>query len=239
MNSNTLSTRLERVAQFVKKYGQKPIRLTDIGSDHAYLPCNLVLNNVIEYGIAGEVVEGPFVTAKKEVRLQGLEDSIDVRFGDGFEVVNLNDLINMATICGMGGVLIRNILNSGVSKLVSGHTLVLQPNVAEPQLRSWLIQNNYHIIDEDIVQEHKHSYEIIVAKHNPEINKQALSDKELLFGPINYKIQSKEFFLKWESELKNTEQIIKSIKLASRHNSDKLEELELKYQLIKEVLTNE
>lgn len=239
MNSNTLSKRLDRVAQFVEKHGDIPIRLADIGSDHAYLPCNLVLNDAIEYAIAGEVVEGPYQSAQKEVRLQGLNDSVDVRFGDGFDVVNLNDLINLATICGMGGILIRNILEAGVNKLVSGHTLILQPNVAEPQLRSWLIENHYHIIDEDIIQEHKHNYEIIVARHLPDEEKQVLNDEELLFGPINYQKQSKEFFSKWKSELESTEYIINSIKLATNDKNDKLEELEKKYQRIKEVLEND
>lgn len=238
MNSNTLSTRLNQVAKFVNKYGDNPIRLADIGSDHAYLPCHLALNDAIDYAIAGEVVKGPYESALKEVRLQGLEAKIDVRLGDGFDVVNLNDLINTATICGMGGILIRNILASGVSKLVEGHTLILQPNLAEPQLRSWLIENDYHIIDEDIIEEHKHYYEIIVAKHSPNTSKQILDQKAILFGPFNYQNQKPEFFMKWQEELTSTEYIIKSMKQASKPNADKLNALEEKFEYIKEVLND-
>ena len=239
MNSHTLSSRLNQVAQFVKKHGQEPIRVADIGSDHAYLPCHLALNGVIEYGVAGEVVEGPYESAKKEVRLQGLNDSIDVRFGDGFDVINLNDLINIATICGMGGALIRTILEVGSQKLVSGHTLILQPNIAEQQLRKWLISNNYHIVDEEIVLEHHRSYEIIVAVHKPDEDGQKLTDQDLLFGPINLKNQTAAFITKWQNELESTNQILESIKLAASPNSDKLKEIEIKYSQIKDVLAND
>lgn len=236
MNSNKLSHRLEKVADFVKEYGKTPIRLADIGSDHAYLPCNLMLNQVIDYAIAGEVVEGPFESAKKEVALQGLTDSISVRFGDGLDVVNLNDLINLVTICGMGGVLIRNILKAGYQNLSKNHLLVLQPNMAEYQLRQWLVANHYHIIDEAIIFEQKHSYEVIVAQYQPDMDLQELTEKELYFGPINLSQHTNEFVDKWQRELDSTQRIMESIRLASSSKSDKLVEMESKYNLIKEVL---
>lgn len=236
MNSNKLSKRLDEVANFVIEYSKKPIRLADIGSDHAYLPCNLALNNHIEYAIAGEVVRGPYESAKREVGSQMLSDMIDVRLGDGLEVVNLNDLINVVTICGMGGILIRDILQQGHERITPNHLLVLQPNMAEPQLREWLIANHYHIIDEAILTEQKHSYEIIVAKHEPNHPAQSLSHLEMLFGPINLKEKSTDFVYKWEQELTSRQRIVDAIKLASSDKSDKIEEMEKIIQTIKEVL---
>lgn len=236
MNSNKLSNRLEKVADFVVEYGKQPIRLADIGSDHAYLPCNLALNNHIEYAIAGEVVKGPYESAKKEVSNQMLTQTIDVRFGDGLDVVNLNDLINVVTICGMGGILIRDILQAGQHRISPNHLLVLQPNMAEYQLRQWLNENNYRIINESIIQEQKHSYEIIVAQYGMINEHQELSDLELFFGPFNLKYRSDAFKAKWQKELESLQRIVDSIKLASTDKSDKLEEMEGIIRQIKEVL---
>ncbi|WP_034996053.1 tRNA (adenine(22)-N(1))-methyltransferase TrmK, partial [Liquorilactobacillus vini] len=52
MDAHHLSQRLQLVAKYV------PARafLADIGSDHAYLPVNLALNQRIKRAIAGEIV---------------------------------------------------------------------------------------------------------------------------------------------------------------------------------------
>ena len=69
MNAKNLSERLMKVASFV----EKNTILADIGSDHAYLPCYLVHNGVITHAIAGEVVKGPFESARKQVKSEGLD----------------------------------------------------------------------------------------------------------------------------------------------------------------------
>ncbi len=101
MNAKDLSLRLQKAAEFVPQNA----RLADIGSDHAYLPVALMLQNKISYGIAGEVVVGPYKSAEKQVAKNGLENKIDVRLADGLEAVKLEDHVSAITICGMGGVL--------------------------------------------------------------------------------------------------------------------------------------
>ena len=54
MKSEKLSKRLASVASFV----EQGAILADIGSDHAYLPCHLVMEGRILKAIAGEVVKG-------------------------------------------------------------------------------------------------------------------------------------------------------------------------------------
>ena len=113
MNSEKLSKRLASVASFV----EQGAILADIGSDHAYLPCHLVMEGRISKAIAGEVVKGPFESAVKNVRKKGLTDKITVRLGNGLEAVQENDGVDTITIAGMGGPLIASILHDGSKKV--------------------------------------------------------------------------------------------------------------------------
>ena len=70
-----ISKRLELVASFVPQGAV----LLDVGSDHAYLPIDLVERGRIKSAIAGEVVEGPYQSAVKNVEANGLKRKIKVR----------------------------------------------------------------------------------------------------------------------------------------------------------------
>ncbi|MBG9982704.1 tRNA (adenine(22)-N(1))-methyltransferase TrmK [Aerococcaceae bacterium DSM 111020] len=234
MNAQQLSARLLAVSNFIIKHGPKPIRLADIGTDHAYLPSYLMQKNLIEFAIAGDVVEGPLQSAKNEVISQGLQDKISVRLGDGLEVITEDDQINTVSICGMGGSLIKTILQQGMSSLTNSHVLVLQPNIGEAILRRWLIENDYQIIDETIIVEGRHDYEIIVAVSHS--MNHSLSDQEILFGPINIKCPSEAFFIKWEREMKHRKKILEQMRKAKQIDSTRIERLEKEIQAIQEVI---
>lgn len=236
MNSEKLSPRLEHVAHFIKQYGTEPIRLADIGSDHAYLPCHLALNDVISFAVAGEVVEGPYQSAIKEVQQQSLTETIEVRKGNGLEVVSVEDQINVVAICGMGGILIRNILEAGLEVIKENTILVLQPNMAEPQLREWLSRHHFIIRDEKVVEDNDRMYEIIVAEFVSG-QQQILSRRQRIFGPFNLKETSPSFVEKWERELKSQKKIYASMKqgLGDATNT-KLIEMENHIQMIREEL---
>ena len=60
MKYEKLSIRLQEVGEFVPQDAV----LLDIGSDHAYLPIHLVKMGRIKSAIAGEVVQGPYDSAK-------------------------------------------------------------------------------------------------------------------------------------------------------------------------------
>lgn len=67
MDAHHLSQRLLCVADLI----EKGARLADIGSDHAYLPAYLALKGQIEFGIAGEVVKGPYEMQSKRSKKRG------------------------------------------------------------------------------------------------------------------------------------------------------------------------
>ena len=87
--------------------------MADIGSDHAYLPIYAIQNDLCTKAIAGEVIQGPYKAAKRNIANYELNQLVDVRLGDGLSVINAEDQIDNITVCGMGGPLIAKILNDG------------------------------------------------------------------------------------------------------------------------------
>ncbi|BBM13404.1 tRNA (adenine(22)-N(1))-methyltransferase TrmK [Enterococcus mundtii] len=230
MNHTELSKRLETVGRFVPEAA----RLADIGSDHAYLPVALMLKGKIDFAIAGEVVKGPFESAKRQVMKNGLSERIEVRLANGLEAIEKDDQISAITIAGMGGSLIRDILESGRQnqRLSGEERLILQPNIGEKTLRTWLKENNYQIIAEEIIEENKKIYEIIVAeKKEQPID---YSEKELMFGPFLLEEKNAAFSAKWQRELKQREVILEQLKNASEQN--RYETIQQEVEWIKEVL---
>lgn len=222
-----LSQRLKDVATFVPK----DAKLLDVGSDHAYLPIYLLEKGLIHSAIAGEVVKGPYESALTNVSASGFKDKIDVRLANGLAAFEPSDAVTTITICGMGGRLIADILDSGKDKLKGVERLILQPNNREDDLRIWLMENGFTIVAEAIMTENGKYYEIMVA----EAGQMTLSDKEVRFGPHLMKDQSQVFQLKWQREINKLEIALGSIPLANQADRLFVEE---KIQIIKEVLNH-
>ncbi|TMS99405.1 tRNA (adenine-N(1))-methyltransferase [Apilactobacillus kunkeei] len=231
MDANKLSQRLKVVADFVPQNS----RVADIGSDHAYLPVYLMKQKQIEFGIASEVAKGPLDNAIQEIKAEGLSDRIDTRLADGLLSVQPEDKIDCVTIAGMGGTLIKNILENGKSHLSGNELLILQPNVGEDRLRTWLMNNQYEISDETILREDGHTYEIIVAKKTDEPVK--YTEQEIKFGPFLLKQHSDVFIEKWENEIERIEMVIDQMSLAKHDKPvDKINSMKKEIEEIKEVL---
>ncbi|QED48665.1 tRNA (adenine(22)-N(1))-methyltransferase [Cytobacillus dafuensis] len=234
MNTEKLSQRLEAVANYIPKGS----RLADIGSDHAYLPCHVVKKGLVSFAIAGEVVEGPFQSAKKQVEMEGLNNQITVRKGNGLKVISSGE-VDCITIAGMGGALITNILEEGKEKLSSTKRLVLQPNISAVTIRNWLLNNGWVLIAEEILEEDDKIYEILVAEQGTATSKPSeVLQKELLFGPFLLEQKSDIFKKKWLIELNNWKRILDQLSRATKTEEtvNKKSVLIKKIEMVEEVL---
>lgn len=233
MNEQELSLRLQRVGAAVPAGA----RLADIGSDHAYLPVALMLKKKITFAVAGEVVKGPFESAKTQVEKSGLTDKIVVRLADGLEALQPADGITAITIAGMGGTLIRSILENGrVKKRINGtERLILQPNVGEKNVRHWLMEHGYTILHEEILEENQKIYEIIVAEKQDQ--SRGYSEQELFLGPFLMLEKSSVFRKKWQRELKQRENVLQQLRQAENLPKEKIREITQQIEWIKEVLS--
>lgn len=218
-----INKRLTKVSEYLNHN-----KLADIGSDHAYLPIYAIQNNLVKEAIAGEVVKGPFLAAQKNTELHGLSKSIEIKLGDGLEVIN--DTVDVITICGMGGPLIAQILDEGKEELTHYPDLILQANIHALPIRQVLQKLGYGIETEQLIKDKKHIYEIIVAKKG----KMQLNENELNFGPKLMLEKDELFYEKWNREIESLENI--SNQLKNHKNQTRYNEIQAQIKQIKEVL---
>lgn len=171
-----LGERLAAIAAFVPQ-GAK---LADIGTDHAYLPIALLSAGRINQAVAGEVNKGPYESAKAAIKQYKWEQSIQLRLGNGLEVIAPGE-VDTVVIAGMGGSTIIDILTRYPATTESVETLILQPMVAGAAVRRWLTDNGWRISDENLVVDEGRIYEIIVA-----VKGQAKEEDPILaeIGPV-------------------------------------------------------
>ena len=160
-------------------------RLADIGSDHAYLPIALCLENKIESALASDINEGPVAAAVANITKNGLGDRIMAVRADGLDKT-WDFAPDCITILGMGGELIVSILDKAEWVRNEGITLVLQPMTHPEILAKYLAARGFGIVDEIIVRDGMRDdriYRIISAKFDGIYRR--LTEGEALVGRIN------------------------------------------------------
>ncbi|WP_128896073.1 tRNA (adenine(22)-N(1))-methyltransferase [Longirhabdus pacifica] len=231
-----ISKRLQRIA------AQIPYEcsVADIGSDHALLPTYLIQKGIASNAVAGEVNKGPFEAAARQVKQSKLETRIDVRHGDGLDVIQ-KDEVDVICIAGMGGSLIVSILSAGMDKLHGVKKLVLQPNVAEERVREWLDDHGWFLSGEEVIEEDGKFYVILVAIPNPLVEEHM--QKELypatlhlpcgvlvqrqyimLMGPYCLQYPTSDFFRKWEWEMAKLHRVVSQLSQSEREDAGKKKE---------------
>ncbi len=124
-------------------------KVADIGTDHAYIPIELIKTGKCTHVIASDIKEGPAKTALRHIQNNGLD--IEVRVGAGLTVLKENEA-DQIIIAGMGGRMIESILLNS-PEIAKTTKLILQPMNAQYELRKFLIKNGYTIACEDIAVE--------------------------------------------------------------------------------------
>lgn len=154
-----LTSRLDAIIDLVPKCDT----VADIGTDHAYVPIELIKNNVASRCIASDLRSGPLRVAQKNIDKNNLGEVIETRLGGGLSIIK-KDEVNCIIISGMGGTLIKNILDEGRDVISRDTILIVQPNKYESDVREWFYNNNYNIYKEKLVLEGKRMYNIICAQ---------------------------------------------------------------------------
>lgn len=204
--------------------------IADIGTDHAYLPCVGLLRGQLKRAIAADVGVGPLEAAKATISKYNLDDLIETRLGSGLSVIKPGE-VEGVIIAGMGGKLITSILEADIPLAKSFNRLILQPNLDANVLRTFLMKNQFEIVDEKIVLDEKKFYEIIVVQ--PSQTPVVYNELDLEFGPVLRRQSScKVFEERWQKEYDKNNQIINQ--LPAHH--PRIDALNHRQSLLKEVL---
>lgn len=138
--------------------------IMDIGTDHGYIPIYLIKNNIAKKVIASDINQEPLKKAKINAALDGVSDKIDLRLGGGLQPIK-NKEAQAVIIAGMGGNLIRDILENDLDKVRNLDYLILQPAQNPEVLREYLYKNDYEILDEDLCIDENKYYELFKVRY--------------------------------------------------------------------------
>ena len=141
-----ISRRLIKCAEMVTPNS----KIADIGTDHAYLPIYLALNNKISHAIASDLRIGPLENAISNIKNFNLENIIETRISDGLKNIIENE-VDEVIIAGMGGNVIINILEECKWQNKLNKKFILQPMKYESNLRKYLSEKGYKIEKESAV----------------------------------------------------------------------------------------
>ncbi|HIS03465.1 MAG TPA: SAM-dependent methyltransferase [Candidatus Pullichristensenella avicola] len=149
----------------------------DIGADHGRLSAHMLLHGLCERAQLADISEASLVKARRLIYGLGLSERATFCVGDGAQA--LKERPDVAVVAGMGGQTIAGIVERGRAVL-SASRLVLQPNVAAPELRMRLQAAGFCIVEEVIAREGRRLYVIIAAQ----AGQMRLSPEEMEVGPV-------------------------------------------------------
>ena len=152
-----LTPRLKRIINYVNT-----AVAADIGTDHAYVPIELIKSGRAKRVIASDVRRGPLGIAAGHIARHGLSDRIETRLGSGLSVLAPGEA-DTIIIAGMGGELIAEILRAD-DETARSSSLILQPMNSQYELRQYLMGNGYTITGEDIENEGQRVYSLLLVK---------------------------------------------------------------------------
>lgn len=232
-----LSKRLSAVAEMVSKGN----RLVDVGTDHGYLPIYLIENDQIPSAIAMDINKGPIQRAKEHIKEHNLEKYIDTRLSDGVTALNADEGDTLV-IAGMGGGLVVKIISEGKTILANFKEFVLQPQSELEQVRRFIVENGYYIIEENMVLDEGKYYPMmkVVKADNFEntINEHNYNKAVFLKygkGLLENKNEVLKLFL--EKELRTYSNILEKLSANSQENAiNRINEINEEIKYIKEAL---
>lgn len=154
----------------------------DVGCDHGFVSIYLVKNGISPRALAMDVGKGPLEAANEHIKEYALTDYIETRLSDGVTALCRGEADTL--ICaGMGGKLMKRIMEEGKDKIRFMQEVILQPQSEIQGIREFLRKQGYHIMDEDMILEDRKYYPVIKACPG--------KDEDSALQPVNRRVLDK------------------------------------------------
>ncbi len=140
-----LSKRLSAIASMVPKCEC----IADIGTDHGYLPIELVKQNKCQKAYAMDINKGPLDKADENIIRANESGKVKTILSNGLD--KLPEDVECVVIAGMGGMLIGKILETNNNKLNQLSSFIVSPHLDEASLRRTIHRLGYRIDSEIMI----------------------------------------------------------------------------------------
>lgn len=224
-----LSKRLEQVLQMIPRCRT----VADVGTDHGYLAIACIETEVAQRVIAIDVNQGPLESAKGFVKERKLEQSIECRLGDGLGATKQGE-VDCAVICGMGGELMQHIITVGPELL---ETYVLQPQSHRRELKQFLVDQGYGIVQEECLLEGNQYYDMWLVQRDVISVYDELPKESVLweYGALLQREQSEVWKQHIQRRIKTLQSIVQHMRNTTKSN-DVVETMEQELQALQGIL---
>lgn len=210
--------RIEAISQLI----DNDESVIDIGCDHGFLAKMLRTKGNNKLIICSDNKIGPLNNARNN--LIGY-DNIHFELTDGVD--NIDTVCDVCVLAGMGHNTVISIIENNENYFRNCKKIIIQVNSVVAQMRQYLSNNKFQIIDECMVHDYKY-YQIMVVK----TGQQQLNELQIEFGPVLLEKKGDVFIQCYQKQLNHFQSLLSTLP----ENHPDRSQLSKKIEQIKSVL---
>ena len=210
--------RIEAISQLI----DNDESVIDIGCDHGFLAKMLRIKGNNKLIICSDNKIGPLNNARNN--LIGY-DNINFELTDGVD--NIETVCDVCVLAGMGHNTVISIIENNENYFRNCKKIIIQVNSVVAQMRQYLSNHKFQIIDECMVYDYKY-YQIMVVK----TGQQQLNELQIEFGPILLEKKGEVFLQCYQKQLSHFQSLLSTLP----ENHPDRSQLSKKIEQIKSVL---
>lgn len=210
--------RIEAISQLI----DNDESVIDIGCDHGFLAKMLRTKGNNKLIICSDNKIGPLNNARNN--LIGY-DNIYFELTDGVD--NIDTVCDVCVLAGMGHNTVISIIENNENYFRNCKKIIIQVNSVVAQMRQYLSNHKFQIIDECMVYDYKY-YQIMVVK----TGQQQLNELQIEFGPVLLEKKGEVFLQCYQKQLNHFQSLLSTLP----ENHPDRSQLSKKIEQIKSVL---